>query len=94
MRRRGNRGGSDRRPGLCPRTYMLSREDGQFFDRIYEKSRDANGVDYFESRDWYDEKLDIQVSFVFITRCWYYRVRRIVKDLEDRCNSYIAPPPL
>ena len=77
----GKKGG-----GLIARVHMLDKGEQSFLgDKLFEKSELTAGRNYVESRDWYSGKeADIQLSFIFITRCYDDRLRSRMENYEKQ----------
>lgn len=58
-------------------------ETSYFGDILFEKSELSAGRSYVESRDWFEKGMDAQLSFIFITRCFDQRLRRMLTNYEE-----------
>ena len=59
-----------------------------FSRRLINMSEKTIGRDYEEERDYYDKDLDLQYSFIFITKCFSTRLKRLLDEYPRRFGSY------
>ena len=59
-----------------------------FSCRLLNMSEKTNGRDYEEERDYYNKDLDLQYSFIFITKCFSRRLKHLLDDYPQRFGSY------
>ena len=57
-------------------------------DNLINNSELTVGRDYEEERDFYIKELDLQYSFIFITRCFSGHLKKLLDNYPKRFGSY------
>jgi len=79
----------DTAQSYIPQIHMRSKGEEKFCgDVLLNMSEKTNGRDYEEERDYYNKDLDLQYSFIFITKCFSRRLKHLLDDYPQRFGSY------
>ena len=75
---------------IAPKKTLVQKGEDSFMgDRLINMSgQGSKGRDYRETRDWYDDADDIQLSFVFITRCYSDWLKDFLEKYPDNYGTY------
>ena len=72
-----------------PVKHMRNKGEYEFCgDKLINITNRTAGRDYEEERDYYIEDLDLQYSFIFITRCFSPRLKKLLEEYPLRFGSY------
>ena len=75
--------------GYTPNTHFRNKGEKDFCgDKLINSSEKTIGRDYEEERDFYIDELDLQYSFIFITKCFSDRLKRLLDEYPRRFGSY------